>query len=161
MLTKLYTNPSRHVMFNICSIWKKLWQFNACINLKDLYAVGISFYITILNLYQPSFSFSKDKWSSVMGEGEGEKFLKIMKPFAFATQTYIPDLEESLPPFDGQFHFRAIHTYRLFFHTTFFHKKVYSWNKNKLFYRNTCRKSLFTLKSLQINILLTVLCKEL
>lgn len=23
MLTKLYTNPSRHVMFNICSIWKK------------------------------------------------------------------------------------------------------------------------------------------
>jgi len=36
-----------------------------------------------------------------MGEGEGEKFLKIMKPFAFATQTYIPDLEESLPPFDG------------------------------------------------------------
>lgn len=61
MLTKLYTNPRRHVMFNTGSIWKKVWQFNACNNLKNFYAVGISFYITIPNLYQPSFSFPKNK----------------------------------------------------------------------------------------------------
>lgn len=48
-------------MFNTGSIWKKVWQFNACNNLKNFYAVGISFYITIPNLYQPSFSFPKNK----------------------------------------------------------------------------------------------------
>lgn len=55
MLTKLYTNPSRHVLLNICRIWKKHWQCNVCINSKEFYAVDGCFYITIPNLYQPSF----------------------------------------------------------------------------------------------------------
>lgn len=105
MLTKLYTNPSRHVMLNTGSIWKKCWQFNACINLKNFYTVGISFYIYIPNLYQPSFSFSRNKWSTVVGrEGYRERSPKHINQWShlpYPTQSRIPDLEWSPLPSDG------------------------------------------------------------
>lgn len=72
---------------------------------KNFYAVGISFYITIPNLYQPSFSFSKDKWSTVVGrEGHGEKSPKHTNQWShllYPTQTCIPDAEWSPLPSDG------------------------------------------------------------
>lgn len=132
---------------------KKLWQFNACINLKDFYAVNISFYITIPYLYQPSFAFWKDKWSTVVGEEQGVKSPKHIKPFAVPhpnSHTWLGEITLS---------FWWIIQFSCHLHFWSFHRKANSWNKNKSFKRNICRKSLFILKSLQINIPLTNLCK--
>lgn len=121
MLTKLYTNPSRHVMFNTGSIWKKVWQFNACNNLQNFYAVGISFYITIPNLYQPSFPFPKNKWTSVVGiEGLAEKSPKHMKPFAVPhpnPHTWLRVITPSIwwiIPFSCYLHFWIIFSHNFF-----------------------------------------------
>ena len=57
--------------------------FNACINLKEFYAVGRNFYITIPNLYQPSCSLLKGKGNDRAGKttaAEGPELL-LLPPF--------------------------------------------------------------------------------
>lgn len=79
-----------------CTVWyllyvKNHWQFNACINLKEFYAVGRNLYITIPNLYQSSCSLLKEK---VTDRAEKNRICWRARAAAFITLPIAPSWPE-------------------------------------------------------------------